>query len=313
MSHEIFLWSERNRPHTVADVILPEAIKSVFQGYVDKGEIPNLLLSGTGGVGKTTIARAMCDELELDYILINGSLNGGIDTLRNDISNFASSMSFSGKRKVVILDEADGLSAAFQPALRAALEDFSRSTTFILTANFKHRIIGPLHSRCSVVDFKIDKKEHQELMGQLFKRVCSFLKEEGVEFQKEAVASLINKHYPDCRRVWNELQRYASSGKIDSGILADFNEESYKTLVGYLKKKDFVNMRKWVSEQNAGDGTYLFRKIYDTASSVMVPASVPSMVLVLARYQDMATRVSDPEINTVAALTEIMADCDFNG
>jgi len=312
MNNDQFLWVEKYRPKTIADTILPEGLKKTFQQFVDQKNVPNLLLTGSAGVGKTTVARAMLEELEADYIVINGSMNGNIDTLRTTIQNFASSVSFSGGRKYVILDEADYLNAnSTQPALRNFMEEYSRNCGFILTCNFKNRIIEPLHSRCSVVEFKLAKKDLPELAMQFMKRVRMILTTENVEFDKEAVAAVIMKHFPDARRILNELQRYSATGKIDSGILVNLSEESFKKLLGYMREKNFNSVRKWVGENSDMDTTELFRKFYDQASEVMPPNSIPQLVLHLANYQYKSAFVADHEINLVACLTEILADCEF--
>jgi DNA polymerase III delta prime subunit len=307
-----FLWVEKYRPKTIEDTILPEELKKTFQQFVDQKNIPNLLLTGTAGVGKTTVARAMLEELESDYIVINGSMNGNIDTLRTTIQNFASSVSFTGGRKYVILDEADYLNAnSTQPALRNFMEEYSKNCGFILTCNFKNRIIEPLHSRCSVVEFKINKNDMPKLAMQFMKRVCSILTSENVEFDKAVIAEIITKHFPDWRRVLNELQRYSATGKIDSGILVNISDESFKKLISYLKNKKFTEMRKWVGENSDMDSSELFRKLYDNASDAMDKQSIPQLVLHLAKYQYQASFVADQEINLVACLTEILADCEF--
>lgn len=307
-----FLWVEKYRPKKIEDTILPESLKKTFQQFVDQKNIPNLLLTGTAGVGKTTVARAMLEELECDYIVINGSMNGNIDTLRTTIQNFASSVSFSGGRKYVILDEADYLNAnSTQPALRNFMEEYSKNCGFILTCNFKNRIIEPLHSRCSVVEFKINKKDMADLAVQFMKRVRTILNTENVEYDKEAVAAIIMKHYPDARRILNELQRYSATGKIDSGILINVSEESFKKLLNYMREKNFSSVRKWVGENSDTDTTELFRKFYDQASDIMTQNSIPQLVLHLANYQYKAAFVADHEINLVACLTEILADCEF--
>ena len=312
MNNDQFLWVEKYRPKTIADTILPEGLKKTFQQFVDQKNVPNLLLTGSAGVGKTTVARAMLEELGADYIVINGSMNGNIDTLRTTIQNFASSVSFSGGRKYVILDEADYLNAnSTQPALRNFMEEYSRNCGFILTCNFKNRIIEPLHSRCSVVEFKLAKKDLPELAMQFMKRVRMILTTENVEFDKEAVAAVIMKHFPDARRILNELQRYSATGKIDSGILVNLSEESFKKLLGYMREKNFNSVRKWVGENSDMDTTELFRKFYDQASEVMTANSIPQLVLHLANYQYKSAFVADHEINLVACLTEILADCEF--
>jgi DNA polymerase III delta prime subunit len=312
MNQDQFLWVEKYRPKTIADTILHESLKKTFQQFVDQKNIPNLLLTGGAGVGKTTVARAMLEELECDYIVINGSMNGNIDTLRTTIQNFASSVSFTGGRKYVILDEADYLNAnSTQPALRNFMEEYSKNCGFILTCNFKNRIIDPLHSRCSVVDFKINKSDIPDLASQFMKRVRMILTEENIEFKKEAVAAVIIKYFPDARRVLNELQRYSATGKIDSGILVNVSEESFKKLIGLMRDKNFGTIRKWVGENSDIDTTELFRKLYDAASEVIEPNSIPQLVIHLANYQYKAAFVADHEINLLACLTEILADCEF--
>ena len=309
---EEFLWTERYRPSTIADTILPEELKQTFQQFVNQGNIPNLLLSGSAGCGKTTVARAMLEELGCDYIVINGSLNGNIDTLRNEIMQFASSVSLMGGRKYVILDEADYLNAnSTQPALRNFMEEFSKNCGFILTCNFKNRLIEPLHSRCTVIDFRIKKTDLASLAAQMMKRFAYILGTEGVEFDKLVLAELIKKHYPDWRRCINELQRYSATGKIDSGLLANITESSYKDLVRFLKDKDFTNTRKWVAENIDTDATAIFRTLYDTASVYVSKNSVPNLVLILAKYQYQAAFVADHEINLTACLTEMMIDLEY--
>jgi DNA polymerase III delta prime subunit len=312
MMKDDFLWVEKYRPHKIEDCILPESLKATFSEFVKQGNIPNLLLTGSQGTGKTTVARAMCEELGLDYIEINGSMNGGIDTLRTEIKNFASTISFTGTRKMVILDEADYLNAqSTQPALRNFMEEFSKNCGFILTCNFKNRIIEPLHSRCSVIEFKIPSSQKPKLAAQFHKRACGILEQEGIEFDKAVVAEVVTKHFPDWRRVLNELQRYSVTGKIDSGILANLGEENFKGLVDLLKNKRFNDMRKWVSENLDTEPTAFFRKFYDMASTYMKPNSIPQLVLLLGRYQYQSAFVSDQEINTVAFLTEVMVEAEW--
>jgi DNA polymerase III delta prime subunit len=307
-----FLWVEKYRPKTIEETILPADLKATFQQFVDQKNIPNLILSGSAGVGKTTVARAMLEELGCDYIVINGSMNGNIDTLRNEILNFASSVSLSGGRKYVILDEADYLNAnSTQPALRNFMEEFSANCGFILTCNFKNRIIDPLHSRCSVIDFKISKKDMAKLAMQFMKRVNVILETENVEYDKAVIAEVIQKHFPDWRRVLNELQRYSATGKIDTGILANLDEASFKQLIEYLKTRNFTSARKWVGENLDGDQTELFRKLYDNASELLTLEGEAQLILLLGRYQYQAAFVADPEINTMALLTEIMTDVEF--
>jgi DNA polymerase III delta prime subunit len=307
-----FLWVEKYRPKTVDEAVLPADIKAVFQQFVDQKQIPNLILSGSAGVGKTTIARAMLEQLDCDYIVINGSMNGNIDTLRNEILSFASTVSLMGGRKYVILDEADYLNAnSTQPALRNFMEEYSKNCGFILTCNFKNRIIEPLHSRCSVIDFKINKKDTAKLAGQFFKRVQMILKEEDIKFDAAVVAEVVKKHFPDWRRVLNELQRYSATGSIDSGILANIQEISIKDLVGMLKDKNFTAVRKWVVDNLDQDQHSIFRKIYDESSEIMTPISVAQLVLIIAKYQYQAAFAASAEINLVACLVEIMMECEF--
>ena len=308
---EEFLLVEKYRPRTVAETILPEGIKSTFQQFVDRNEIPNLMLSGSAGTGKTTIARALCEEVGADYIIINGSMNGGIDTLRNDIKNFASTVSFSGGRKIVILDEADYLTPQTQAALRNFMEEFSKNCGFILTCNFKNRIIAPLHSRCSVIDFKIANSDKPKLAAQLLKRCEEILTKEGVDYDKQALAAVIMKFYPDNRRILNELQRYGASGKIDSGILAGMSNENFRDLVTLVKEKKWKDMRKWVGENLDTEPTALMRKFYDQAFDLIEPQSIPTMVLLIADYQYKAGFVADQEINLVAFLTQCMTELEF--
>lgn len=309
---EEFLWVEKYRPKTVADTVLPSDLKQTFQQFVDQKNIPNLLLTGPAGTGKTTVARAMLEELGCDYIVINGSLNGNIDTLRNEITQFASTVSFAGGRKYVILDEADYLNAnSTQPALRNFIEEYSKSCGFILTCNFKHRIIEPLWSRCAVVDFKMSKKDIAPLAAQMMKRVCMILDTESVTYDKAVVAELMKKFLPDWRRVINELQRYSATGAIDTGILANLSEESLKSLIGYLKNKDFTAMRRWVAESADNDTSTFFRKLYDMATEYLVKNSIPTLVLLLAKYQYQAAFVADPEINITACLTEMMIELEY--
>jgi DNA polymerase III delta prime subunit len=308
-----FLWVEKYRPKTIEETILPAELKATFQQFVDQKNIPNLILSGTAGVGKTTIARAMLEELSCDYIIINGSNEGRlIDTLRNEIANFASSVSLSGGRKYVILDEADYMNAqTIQPALRNFMEEFSRNCGFILTCNFKNRIIEPLHSRCSVIDFKIGKKDMAKLAVQFLKRVTSILTTENVTNDKAVVAEVINKHFPDWRRVLNELQRYSATGAIDSGILANIQEISLNELVTLLREKNFTGIRKWVGENLDSDQNMIFRKLYDHCAEFLVKSSVPALVLLLGRYQYQAAFSADAEINVMACLTEMMMELEF--
>jgi DNA polymerase III delta prime subunit len=308
---EHLLWTEKYRPKTVEDCILPESIKTTFLEYVTRKEIPNLLLSGSAGVGKTTIARALCEEVGCDYIVINGSDESGIDVLRNKIKNYASSVSFMGGRKVIIIDEADYLNPnSTQPALRGAIEEFSSNCSFIFTCNFKNRIIDPIHSRCAVIDFKINGSK-AKMATQLFKRVEGILKTEGVAYDKEVVAAVITKHFPDNRRVLNELQRYSVSGTIDKGILTSVSDVQLTELIKGLRDKDFASARKWVTNNLDNDPVKIYRKFYDGLGESLKSQSVPQLVVILARYQYQAAFVADPEINMIACLTEIMMDCEF--
>jgi DNA polymerase III delta prime subunit len=311
MNEQHMLWVEKYRPQKVEDCILPENIKTTFQEYVNRKEIPNLLLSGTAGVGKTTIAKALCNEVGCDYIVINGSDESGIDVLRNKIKNYASSVSLSGGRKVVIIDEADYLNPnSTQPALRGAIEEFASNCSFIFTCNFKNRIIDPIHSRCTVVDFKVNGNK-AKLASQFFKRVEWILSEENIEYEKEVVAAVITKHFPDNRRILNELQRYSVSGRIDKGILSSVSDVQINELIKSLKDKDFSSARKWATNNLDNDPSRIFRKLYDSLNESLKPISVPQLVLILAKYQYQAAFVADHEINMVACLTEIMVDCEF--
>lgn len=309
---EELIWVEKYRPKTVSETVLPADLKNTFQEFVNKDAVPNLLLTGRAGTGKTTVARAMLEELGCNYIVINGSLNGNIDTLRNEIKLFASAVSLTGGRKYVILDEADYLNPnSTQPALRNFIEEYSKNCGFILTCNFKNRIIEPLHSRCSVIEFKIPASEKPKLASQFFKRVIDILSKEGIENDPKAVAGIVEKHFPDFRRTLNELQRYSATGKIDSGILTNLKQESLKEVLGYLKNKNFSEVRKWVGENSDIDTNVFFRDIYDTAYDFLKPSSVPQLVLILADYQYKAAFVADPEINIMACLTEIMVEVEF--
>jgi DNA polymerase III delta prime subunit len=312
MIRDDFLWTEKYRPKTVGECILPHNLKQTFQQFVNDKNVPNLLLCGRAGVGKTSIAIAMLEELQSDYIVVNGSLNGNIDTLRNEIMSFASTVSFSDTRKYVIFDEADYLNPqSTQPALRNFIEEFSQNCGFILTCNFKNRIIEPLHSRCSVVDFKIENKEKPKLANEFFKRTVDILCAEGIAFEEKAIGALITKYFPDWRRVLNELQRYSANGIIDTGILSSIGEESFKTLIEHLKQKSFTNVRKWVGENNDIDSVVLFRKFYDNAYDFLQASSVPQLVLIIGEYQYRAAFVADQEINLVAFFTQVMVDCVF--
>jgi len=304
------LWVEKYRPHKIADCILPDAMKATFQEYVNRKEVPNLLLSGTAGIGKTTVAKAMCDEIGIDYLVINGSDNRGISTIQVDVKNYATSMSFSGGKKVVIIDEADNLTADAQKALRGIIEEVCINCSFIFTCNFKNRIMDAIHSRCSVIDFKANGSK-AKMASQFFKRVEHILETEGVTYDKEVVAAVITKHFPDNRRILNELQRYSIGGTIDKGILASVSDVQLTELVKSLKTKDFANCRKWVTSNLDNDPARIFRTLYDKLYEALQPNSVPPMVLILAKYQYQAAFVADAEINLIACLTEIMVDCSF--
>ena len=309
-----FVWCQKYRPRTIDDCILPKLMKDTFSEFVSIGDIPNLLFSGSAGTGKTTVARALCEELGVDYILINGSESGNIDTLRNDIRNFASGVSFtnSGKRKIVILDEADYLNPqSTQPALRGFIEEFSQNCGFILTCNFKNRIIEPIHSRCSVVDFRFTKKDIPKLALQFLKRTIDILNNEGVTYNEKVLVELITKHFPDFRRILNELQKYSVSGEIDAGILTNISEKSIKDLMGFLKDKNWRDMRKWVVHNLDSDPSRVFRLIYDGLFESVKPQSVPKAVITLADYQYKAAFVADAELNMVACLTELMVELEY--
>lgn len=312
MMNDNFLWVEKYRPHTIADTILPDNLKKTFQTFVDQKNIPNLLLTGTAGVGKTTVARAMLEELECDYLIINGSLEGrSIDTLRNEIANFASSVSFTGGRKYVILDEADYLGREVQPALRNFMEDFASNCGFIFTCNFKSKIIAPLHSRCSVIDFKLNKEDRVKVAAQFMKRLQQILKEENVKYDNAVVAEVLKKHFPDWRRVLNELQRYSAVGAIDTGILANMGDETFDVLIKNLKDKNFTAVRKWIGENPDVSIDELFKKFYDMASEKMVPQSVPEFITILADHQFKAAFVANQEINLASCMVHIMSSCQF--
>ena len=307
-----YLWVEKYRPQNIGDCILPDSIKDTFRQMVESGESQNLLLSGGAGCGKTTIAKALCNELDADYIMINCSEDGNIDTLRTKIRNFASTVSISGGKKVVILDEFDYSNAqSTQPALRGFIEEFAGNCRFILTCNFKNRIIEPLHSRCTCVEFRIPNSEKPNLAGQFLERMKEILDQEQVSYSEAVLAELIMKHFPDFRRVINELQRYSVAGTIDEGILTQLGEVNLKKLVTSMKEKDFTNVRKWVVENLDNDQTQIFRKIYDTLYDYMTPQSIPQAILVLSEYQYKSAFVADQEINLTACLVELMMGCEY--
>ena len=309
-----FLWVEKYRPKTIEDCILPENIKKTFRDFLNKGEVPNLLLSGPAGCGKTTVAKALCNELGVDVYVINGSDEGRfLDTVRNNAKNFASTVSLSSesKHKVIIIDEADNTTPDVQLLLRASIEEFSGNCRFIFTCNYKNKIIEPLHSRCAVIDFAIKGKQKQEIATCFFKRLNWILDNERIQSDKKVIAELINKHFPDWRRVLNECQRYSVSGKIDSGILAHFSEVKVDDLIKTLKEKNFPEVRKWCVNNLDNDPGMLLRRIYDSLSNSLVPSSIPAAVLILAKYQYQIAFVADQEINLLACLTEIMVECEF--
>lgn len=308
-----FLWVEKHRPQSINECILPDHLKNTFQEFVDQEKVPNLLLTGTPGVGKTTVAKAMLNEIESDFMMINGSNEGRlIETLRVPITQYATTTSLNGNRKYVIIDEADYVNAnSVQPALRSFMEEFSKNCGFILTCNFENRIVPALHSRCSVVRFNLTKADRKDMAIQFFNRCKKVLKSEGVEFDGQVVANLIQKHMPDWRRVLNELQRASVSGKIDATTLADNDAANFKTLVGYLSSKEFTNVRKWVAVNYSNDFETLCRQLYDQSHKIMEPESIPQLVVTLADYQYKQNFVADPEINCMAMLTEIMMECNF--
>ena len=309
-----FIWVEKYRPKKIEECILPQGIKDTFLQFLKKGEIPNLLLSGPAGCGKTTVAKALCHELGVDFYVINGSDEGRfLDTVRNNAKNFASTVSLTSdsKHKVIIIDEADNTTSDVQLLLRASIEEFSGNCRFIFTCNYKNKIIEPLHSRCSVVDFSVSKKDKPTIAAQFFQRLNTILEEERIDADKKVVAELINKHFPDWRRVLNECQRYSVSGKIDSGILAAFSDVSVDELTKNLKEKNFPSVRKWVVDNLDNDPTVLMRHVYDALYSTLKNTSVPAAVLIIARYSYQTAFVADQEINLLACLTEIMVECEF--
>lgn len=307
-----FLWCEKYRPKKISDCILPTNLKETFQNIVDSGELPNMLFTGTAGLGKTTVAKALCNELDLDWILINGSEQGNIDTLRNKIRQFASTVSLSGGKKVVILDEADYLNPnSTQPALRGFIEEFANNCRFILTCNFKNRIIEPLHSRCGVYEFNTTKSDMAKLCGQFMTRLSTILNDEGVSYNKDLIAQLIMKHAPDWRRVINECQRHSIGGQLDSTVLSNVESDNYNLLMKSLKEKDFKKMRTWVVNNIDVDVSVIFRHIYDNMYDYVEPSSIPQLVLILADYQYKNAFVADHELNVVACMTEIMANVEF--
>jgi DNA polymerase III delta prime subunit len=309
-----FLWVEKYRPRTIEECILPDNIKQTFLDFLDKGEVPNLLLAGPAGCGKTTVAKALCNELGVDYYVINGSDEGRfLDTVRNNAKNFASTVSLAStaKHKVIIIDEADNTTNDVQLLLLAFIEEFSGNCRFIFTCNYKNKIVEPLHSRCAVVEFGIKGKERQGIAASFFKRIKTILDTEGVEYDNKVLVELINKHFPDWRRVLNEIQRYSSGGAIDAGILATFSDVKVNNLISNLKQKNFPEVRKWVVDNLDNDSGVLMRRIYDALYTSLANASIPAAVLIIAKYQYQIAFVADQEINLLACLTEIMVECEF--
>ena len=309
-----FIWVEKYRPQKIEECILPENTKKMFQDFLSKGEIPNMLLSGPPGIGKTTVAKCLCNQLGADYYVINGSDEGRfLDTVRNNAKNFASTVSLTSesKHKVIIIDEADNTTPDVQLLLRASIEEFSKNCRFIFTCNYKNKIIEPLHSRCAVVEFSVNGKEKQAIAAKFFARINYILEQERVEADKKVLAELINKHFPDWRRVLNECQRYSVGGKIDSGILAHFSDVKINDLTKNLKAKNFSEVRKWCVNNLDNDPNVLLRRLYDSLYESLVPSTIPAAVLVIAKYQYQIAFVADQEINMLACLTEIMVECEF--
>ena len=306
-----YLYVEKYRPHKIEECILPDRLKKVFQDYVTKGDIPNLMLTGSAGVGKTTVAKAMCEEIGCNFLFINSSDERGIDMLRTKIKGYASTVSLTGGRKVIILDEADYLTPEAQAGLRGAIEEFSENCSFIFTCNFKARLIDALHSRCSVVDFALKADEKAKMAAQMFKRLSVILKEEDITYDKDVLGKIVQRYFPDYRRTLNELQRYSTSGNIDAGVLSQVESvRKLDDLIKALKDKDFGTMRKWVTANSDIDMTRIFRIVYDGLYDYLKPESIPAAVIVLAKYQYQAAFVADQELNLVACLTEIMVECE---
>jgi len=309
-----FIWVEKYRPDKIDDCILPTSIKKTFQGFVDAGEIPNMLLSGPPGIGKTTVAKALCKELGVDYYVINGSDEGRfLDTVRTNAKNFASTVSLTSdsKHKVIIIDEADNTTSDVQLLLRASIEEFSKNCRFIFTCNYKNKIIEPLHSRCTVIEFSIGKRDRPSIASAFFKRLNHILDVEKIEADKKVLIELVSKYFPDWRRVLNECQRYSASGKIDSGILSCFTDIKVNDVIQNLKEKNFSEVRKWVNDNLDNDSTVLLRHVYDAISETLDGPSIAAAVLIVAKYNYQSAFVADQEINLLAALTEIMVECNF--
>lgn len=309
---ESFLWVEKYRPKKISDCILPERLKNVFQEYVNKQEIPNLMLSGTAGVGKTSVAKAMCDAIGINHMYINASENRGIDMMRTTIRNYASTVSLVGGKKVIILDESDYLTADAQAAMRGAIEEFSSNCTFIFTCNYKAKLIDAIHSRCSVIDFSLKNDEKKEMASQFFKRLQHILAEEKIDYDRAVLAKIVEKFFPDYRRTLNELQRYSSSGSIDAGIVAQLSDvRKVGELVKHLKEKNFGEMRRWVVVNSDIDPNHIYRKVYDSLSDHFTKDSIPQAIIIISKYQYQAAFVADQEINLVACLTELMVECSY--
>ena len=309
-----FLWVEKYRPQKVEDCILPTEVKTTFRSFIEQGEIPNLLLSGTAGVGKTTIAKALCNELGADFYIINGSDEGRfLDTVRNQAKTFASTVSLTSesRHKVIIIDEADNTTPDVQLLLRASIEEFQKNCRFIFTCNYKNKVIEPLHSRCSVVDFGVKGADKKKLAEAFFHKVRVILEMEMIKYEEKVVAEVVMKYFPDFRRTLNELQRYAATGKIDAGILGSSNDFSIDKVIGFLRKKEFTNMKKWVAQNMDNEPRVIMRKIYDNLYTYLDPGSIPECVLIISEYQYKAAFVVDQEINMVAFMTELMMRCQF--
>ena len=312
LTNESFLWVEKYRPKTIEDCILPDRLKKPFQEYVEKQEIPNLMLTGSAGVGKTTVAKAMCDEIGINHLYINASENRGIDMLRTTIRGYASTVSLTGGKKVIILDEADYMTPDAQAAMRGAIEEFAKNCTFIFTCNFKSKLIDALHSRCSVIDFALKNGEKAKMATQFLKRMENVLTQESITYDKAVLAKIIEKYFPDYRRTLNELQRYSSSGVLDAGIVAQLTDvRKISELVKFLKEKNFGDMRKWCVANSDIEPARIYRKVYDSLYEYFKPESIPQAVVIISKYQYQSAFVADQEINLVACLTELMVDCEY--